>query len=76
MEKAIVLLTIQPSAEKEVLNTLKKLKAVKEAHFIYGPYDAFLSIEADTSQKIQRIVLDKIRLIQGIKSTMTCFIAD
>ena len=76
MEKAIVLLTIQPSAEKEVLNTLKKLKSVKEAHFIYGPYDAFLSIEADTSQKIQRIVLDEIRLIQGIKSTMTCFIAD
>ena len=53
-----------------------KLKVVKEVYFIYGPYDAFLSIETDTSQEIQRIVLDEIRLIQGIKSTITCFIAD
>jgi len=76
MEMAIVLLTFEPMMEEEALEDLKKIEGVLEVHFLYGPYDAFVKIRAGDSQSIYDIVVDKIRSVNGIKSTMTCFIAD
>jgi DNA-binding Lrp family transcriptional regulator len=76
MDKALVLLTLEPTTERNVLEKLRKLKGVKEAHFLYGPYDAYVLIEGQTSSALQELVMEKIRRIEGISSTMTCFIAD
>ena len=76
MEQALVLITIAPTTERKILEALKELHGVQEAHFLYGPYDIYLKIEAKSSQELQELVLGKIRLIPGIRSTMTCFIAD
>jgi len=76
MEQALVLISIAPTAERKILEALKELPGVQEAHFLYGPYDIYLKIEAKSSQELQELVLGKIRLIPGIRSTMTCFIAD
>ena len=76
MDKALVLLTLEPTSERKVLDTLRTLKGVVEAHFLYGPYDAYVIIEAQTSSAIQELVIEKIRRIEGISSTMTCFVAD
>lgn len=70
-----MLLTVEPSAESDVLNRIKGYPGVIEAHFIYGPYDIYLKIQAETMDKLRRLVLDEIRNIKGIRSTMTCFIA-
>lgn len=76
MDKAVVLLTLEPSAESGVLEQLRALTGVLEAHLLYGPYDAYAKIEAKDSQELQNLVIDQIRNIDGITSTMTCFIAD
>jgi DNA-binding Lrp family transcriptional regulator len=76
MDKAVVLLTLETTVEQSVLNKLKKLDGILEAHFLYGPYDAYVKIEAKNTQQLQDIVINKIRNIDGIKSTMTCFVAD
>jgi len=76
MDKALVLLTLEPTSERKVLDNLRKLKGVVEAHFLYGPYDAYVMIEGQTSTVLQELVIEKIRHIEGISSTMTCFIAD
>lgn len=76
MDKAVVLLTLETTVEQSVLNKLKKLDGILEAHFLYGPYDAYVKIEAENTQQLQDIVINKIRKINGIKSTMTCFVAD
>jgi DNA-binding Lrp family transcriptional regulator len=76
MDKALVLLTLEPTSERDVLNKLRKLKGVTEAHFLYGPYDAYVIIEGKSSSDLQALVIDRIRHIEGINSTMTCFIAD
>lgn len=76
MDKAVVLLTLETTVEQSVLNKLKKLDGILEAHFLYGPYDAYVKIEAENTQQLQDIVINKIRNIDGIKSTMTCFVAD
>ena len=38
--------------------------------------DAYAMIEAPDSSDLQTIVIDTIRQIEGIRSTMTCFVAD
>ena len=76
MDKAMVLLTLEPDTGSEVLEEVKKTHGVLEAHFLYGPYDAYAMIEAPNSGELQNIVIDTIRQIEGIRSTMTCFVAD
>jgi DNA-binding Lrp family transcriptional regulator len=76
MEEALVLITVEPASEQQVLDSLKKIKGIVEAHFLYGPYDIYVKIEAADSQQLNHLVIERIRNIPGIKSTMTCFIAD
>lgn len=76
MDRALILLTLEPTAERRVLNELVNLGGVVEAHFLYGPYDAYVLIEAEDSGALQSLVIDRIRTLEGISSTMTCFIAD
>lgn len=76
METALVLISLNASMEREALEELKMVKGVSEAHFLYGPYDAYALIEADSSYQLQEIVIDNIRNIKGILATVTCFVAD
>lgn len=76
METAMVLINLNASMEYETLSELKKVEGVKEAHFVYGPYDAYAMVEAESLQQLQDIVIGRIRGIKGIRSTVTCFIAD
>ena len=76
MDKALVLLTLEPTLEREALVELQKIEGVLEAHFLYGPYDAYALIEAENSGSLHTIVIDKIRNLDGINATMTCFVAD
>ena len=76
MDKAIVLLTLEPDTGLDVLEKVAEIKGVLETHFLYGPYDAYAVIEAPDSSELQKIVIDTIRQIEGIRSTMTCFVAD
>ncbi len=75
MDKALVLLTLEPDAGSEVIEDIRKTDGVIESHFLYGPYDAYVMIEAVDSAELQNIVIDNIRQIEGIRSTMTCFVA-
>jgi hypothetical protein len=55
MDKALVLLTIEPGMGTEVLERLTKIDGVVEAHYI---------------------IIENIRQVEGINTTMTCFVAD
>lgn len=76
MDKALVLLTIEPGMGTEVLESLSRLDGVVETHFLYGPYDAYVMIEGENTTLLHDIIIDNIRRIEGINTTMTCFIAD
>ena len=76
IEIALVLIILNPASDDEVLRRLRKIEGVTEAHFLYGPYDAYAKIESHTQKGINEIVFDKIRTIKDIRSTMTCLIAD
>ncbi len=75
MDKALVLLTLEPDAGSEVIEDIRKTDGVIETHSLFGPYDAYVMIEAADSAELQNIVIDNLRQIEGIRSTMTCFVA-
>ncbi|MFC1802797.1 Lrp/AsnC ligand binding domain-containing protein [Thermoproteota archaeon] len=76
MDKALVLLKLEPDSEATPLERVRKISGVLEAHFLYGPYDAYVLIEALNSGILQKIVIEKIRQVDGIRSTLTCFVAE
>jgi len=58
-------------SEKELIESLKKIEGVKEAHGTLGMYDIVAQIELDSEEKIQQLVTGTIRKIPKIRSTMT-----
>jgi len=76
MEKAQVLLTVEPMMERKIIERLREYPRAHEAHFIYGPYDIYIIIQANSTEEIRRMVLDEIRNMPGVRSTMTCFLAE
>ncbi len=76
MEQVLVLITVESSREREVLDSLAKIRNVIESHFLYGPYDIYAKAEARTTEELEHLVMDDLRTIKGITSTTTCFFAD
>jgi DNA-binding Lrp family transcriptional regulator len=76
MERAIILIKVDPRIEKLVLDEIRHLRGVKEAHYLYGPYDISAKVEVKTLEDMEDLVLNKIRDIYGVSTTMTCYIAD
>lgn len=76
MDKAIVMLTLEPDVGRAPIDKVKKIIGVIETHMLYGPYDGYALIEAKNSEQLQDIVIKKIRNIEGIRSTVTCFVAE
>ena len=74
-EVVLMLMMLEPDTEYDVLTKLRSLQDVTEAHFLYGPYDAYVKAKAKTTGELEKLVLDGIRSIKGVRSTTTCFVA-
>ena len=71
MVKAYVLANCETGAEKHVLDELRTISCVKEAHGIMGAYDIMVEIESISREELNKIIALRIRKIQMIKSTLT-----
>ena len=71
MSKAYVMMNCNLGEEKTVIEALKKINGIKEAHGTLGLYDIVAQIESTTDKKIQEIVTQQIRKIPKIQSSMT-----
>ncbi|MDK6027819.1 Lrp/AsnC ligand binding domain-containing protein [Ignisphaera sp. 4213-co] len=74
MPEALILINTDVGAEDEVLAEIKNVEGVKEAFIVYGIYDLYAKIEADTIEKLKDIVSSKIRKIPKVRSTITMII--
>ncbi|MGD0804615.1 MAG: Lrp/AsnC ligand binding domain-containing protein [Candidatus Bathyarchaeia archaeon] len=72
----MVFIKIQPDLDKSVLGILRARRDTKNACLLYGPYDAYFELVAETLSDIETIISNIIRKIPGVRSSMTCFIAD
>ena len=76
MTRAIVLINSDLGTEKEIVNRIKMVPNVKEAHIVYGVYDIVAMVEAETAQLLKGTVQQWIRTIEGIKSTLTMMVVE
>ena len=70
--KAFVLVTVTVGHTHGVLKALKKLKGVKSADAVMGPYDIIAVIEGNSIDSVGEIVTGHLHKINGIQRTLTC----
>ena len=69
-------LRVDPKIESMLIDEVKCLEGVKDAHYIYGPYDMYVEVEIEDLDRLQDIILNQIRNLYGVISTTTCYVAD
>jgi DNA-binding Lrp family transcriptional regulator len=74
MPFAYILISTKPGSEIQVVDELEKLDHIKETYLVYSIYDVILKVEFADRVELSRIIIRKIRGIQGIESTMTLLI--
>ncbi len=69
------LLRCQPvdggDGEGDVGGALRGIPEAKVAHNVYGLYDVITQIEAETQDELGRVLGQRIRRIEGVRSTIT-----
>jgi DNA-binding Lrp family transcriptional regulator len=68
---AFVLVNSELGAEKQIVADLKAIKNVKEVHEVYGVYDVIVKVEADSIGSVKEVIMEKIRKLERVRSTLT-----
>lgn len=76
MTKAYVLMSAEPSSEKEIISNLKQVENVSDVHGTLGLYDVIAKVQAPTEEMLNKTITEKIRKIPRIKSTITLIRAE
>ena len=71
MEKGFVLINCELGAEDYIIEELKLIPQVKNAHVTFGAYDVVAEIQAKNSQEFDQTVSQRIRTLSQVMSTMT-----
>ncbi|MFQ6010941.1 MAG: Lrp/AsnC ligand binding domain-containing protein [Nitrososphaerales archaeon] len=71
MPKAYVLINTDPEVEEEFVEELKNVEGVTEVSSVYGIYDFFAKIEAESMEKVKEVITWKLRRMKDIKATVT-----
>ena len=66
-----ILITTTPTKEKSVYDILATMDEVVERYGLFGEYDIIAKISAEDTKTLTKVVIDKIREIDGIIDTKT-----
>ena len=70
MPTAYVMIACDYGQEEQVLEELRTIDRVKEAHGTEGHYDIVAEVQSKTTDEINSMVSEKIRRISGVRSTL------
>jgi len=68
---AYILLITKPMFEHEVYHALYIAEEISEVYPLFGEYDLICKIEAEDGEAIQKIIVEKIKSIDGVICTKT-----
>jgi DNA-binding Lrp family transcriptional regulator len=71
---AYVLVNISGPQTKGAVGKIRKVKGVKSAHIVAGPFDLVVFVEGKSQEEIGELVISRIRKTQGVTNTVTCFV--
>ena len=77
MISAVVLVNTELGASQDkVIESLKNIEGIEEAHALYGVYDLIIKIKANSIDKLKDIIKAHIKQIAGVTSSLTLMIID
>ena len=76
MKKAYLLINCNIGKEEDILDTLRSIKSVKEAHGTFGSYDIIAEISAENAAELRDDITWKIRKLPYIRSTLTLMVIE
>lgn len=66
METGYILFSLKPGRKKEFLQSVRKVKGVKEARIVLGNWDAVVNVEAENIQELERTYFAEIDKLTSI----------
>ena len=76
MAKAYLKINVLPGREKIIRSALAEIKGVKSAYLTAGDQDIIAFVEADNFENLVKLVLTKLRVIEGIIKSDTNLILE
>jgi DNA-binding Lrp family transcriptional regulator len=74
MISAVVLVNTDLDAQERVIESLRLVDGVEEAHALYGVYDLLIKIKGNSIDKLKEIAKLRIKPIAGVNSSLTLMI--
>ena len=74
MISAVVLVNTDLDAQDRVIESLRLVDGVEEAHALYGVYDLLIKIKGNSIDKLKEITKFQIKPIAGVNSSLTLMI--
>ncbi len=74
MISAVVLVNTDLDAQERIIEILRLVDGVEEAHQLYGVYDFLIKIKGNSIDKLKEIAKLKIKPIAGANSSLTMMI--
>jgi len=71
MEIAYVLIVSEMGSEQHVIEKLLMIDEIKDVNRVWGAYDVVIKVIGPTSDAVRKIIQEKIRMIDGIKTTVS-----
>jgi len=59
-------------SQRQLAKRIAELSGVYEVHIISGEYDLLLKVRGKSLEEIGKLVVDKLRQLKGVGSTLTC----
>ena len=76
METAYVLISCDLGCEEQIIEELKQLANVKEAHGILEAFDILVKVESDGGESLRDTITWKIRKLNRVRSTLTLIVLE
>ena len=72
VERAFVLINIDDHTDDDmVLAQLRKIEGISEAYKVSGIYNILVKVEAETMDKVAKVVNYKLKNLKNVQSTLT-----
>lgn len=69
--RGFVLVRTEPQETKSVLRALREIRRVEEVTPVIGPFDIVARIEVQTPEELNKVVIDEVRKVKGVRETTT-----
>jgi DNA-binding Lrp family transcriptional regulator len=76
MVRAFILIDTSPGKAKEVVQKLRGVKGVIQAHTVTGPHDIIALVESADVSSLGELVVQNIQSVAGVNRSLTSIVAD